>query len=121
MTMVSAPVGSVSSTGAMILMPGVPASPNCRVGSAMHSGRMPRMTSRPSHPAAAGGAGRRTSPTTTCPPAIRAGTVWVNTYDKSSLTTPFGGFKQSGNGREWGMHGLLEYLELKSINGFYAA
>jgi acyl-CoA reductase-like NAD-dependent aldehyde dehydrogenase len=52
---------------------------------------------------------------------LRAGTVWVNTFDRSSITTPFGGFKQSGNGRECGAYGLLEFLELKSINGYYAA
>ncbi len=31
---------------------------------------------------------------------------------------PFGGYKQSGNGREWGGHGIEEFLELKSIYGF---
>lgn len=51
---------------------------------------------------------------------LRAGSVYLNGAPQD-YESPFGGFKQSGNGREWGMHGLLEYLELKSINGFYAA
>ena len=51
---------------------------------------------------------------------LRAGSVYLNGAPQE-YATPFGGFKQSGNGREWGKHGLLEYLETKAINGFYAA
>jgi len=51
---------------------------------------------------------------------LRAGSVHLNGAGQD-YETPFGGFKQSGNGREWGMHGLTEYLEVKAINGFYAA
>ncbi len=47
--------------------------------------------------------------------AIRAGTVWVNTYDKSSLATPFGGFKQSGFGRDRSPHAIDKYTDLKTI------
>lgn len=46
---------------------------------------------------------------------IRAGTVWVNTYRMVHYTMPFGGFKQSGLGRELGPHALDEYTETKSI------
>jgi aldehyde dehydrogenase (NAD+) len=49
---------------------------------------------------------------------LRAGSVYLNGIGQD-YCSPFGGFKQSGNGREWGKHGLLEFLELKSINGFY--
>jgi aldehyde dehydrogenase (NAD+) len=51
---------------------------------------------------------------------IRAGTVNLQgaLYDR---TAPFGGYKQSGNGREWGKYGLEEYLEAKAIAGFNAA
>ena len=51
---------------------------------------------------------------------LRAGSVSLNGAPQD-YESPFGGYKQSGNGREWGLHGLLEYLELKSINGFYPA
>jgi aldehyde dehydrogenase (NAD+) len=51
---------------------------------------------------------------------LRAGSVHLNGAGQD-YESPFGGFKQSGNGREWGKHGLTEYLELKAINGFYAA
>ena len=51
---------------------------------------------------------------------LRAGSVHINGASQG-YAEPFGGFKQSGNGRECGAYGLLEFLELKSINGFYAA
>ena len=35
-------------------------------------------------------------------------------------TEPFGGYKQSGNGREWGKYGLEEYLEVKAVAGYNA-
>jgi len=47
--------------------------------------------------------------------AVQAGNVWVNTFLASGPQVPFGGFKQSGFGRESGEDGLLEYLEIKSI------
>src|SRR5579871_3211650 len=46
---------------------------------------------------------------------IRAGTVWVNTFDRSSLTTPFGGFKQSGFGRDRSPHAIDKYMDFKTI------
>ncbi|HRC33477.1 MAG TPA: aldehyde dehydrogenase family protein [Bacteroidia bacterium] len=42
---------------------------------------------------------------------IRAGVVWANTYNKFDPTSPFGGYKESGVGREGGMHGLDAYLK----------
>lgn len=47
--------------------------------------------------------------------AIRAGSVWVNAYRIVSQSVPFGGFKQSGYGRESGRRGLEEYLDTKAI------
>ena len=47
--------------------------------------------------------------------ALRAGTVWVNTYDRSSLATPFGGFKQSGFGRDRSPHAIDKYMDFKTI------
>lgn len=44
--------------------------------------------------------------------ALRAGVVWANTYNKFDATSPFGGFKESGYGREGGRHGLLPYVEV---------
>jgi len=44
---------------------------------------------------------------------IRAGVMWSNTFNKFDATSPFGGYKESGMGREGGLHGLLPYLELK--------
>jgi len=48
---------------------------------------------------------------------VRAGCVYINGRDKVD-GTPFGGFRQSGNGREGGTWGLLEYLEVKTITGW---
>ncbi|KAG5336686.1 AL1A1 dehydrogenase, partial [Acromyrmex charruanus] len=48
--------------------------------------------------------------------AIEAGSVWINCYDAIAPQTPFGGFKQSGLGRELGEEGLKEYLEIKTIS-----
>ena len=50
--------------------------------------------------------------------ALRAGNINLNGV-QNELTAPFGGYKQSGNGREWGRFGLEEYLEAKAIAGFY--
>jgi aldehyde dehydrogenase (NAD+) len=44
--------------------------------------------------------------------AIRAGVVWANTFNKFDPTAPFGGYKESGIGREGGLHGLDAYVEL---------
>jgi aldehyde dehydrogenase (NAD+) len=43
---------------------------------------------------------------------IRAGVIWANTFNKFDPTSPFGGYKESGMGREGGWHGLLPYVEL---------
>jgi aldehyde dehydrogenase (NAD+) len=43
---------------------------------------------------------------------LRAGVVWANTYNKFDPTSPFGGYKESGFGREGGVHGLMPYLRL---------
>ncbi len=43
---------------------------------------------------------------------LRAGVVWANTFNKFDPTSPFGGFKESGFGREGGLHGLRPYLQL---------
>jgi len=44
---------------------------------------------------------------------IRSGVVWANTYNKFDPTSPFGGYKESGMGREGGLHGLYPYVNLK--------
>ena len=46
--------------------------------------------------------------------ALRAGSVWINHYDGGDMTAPFGGFKQSGNGRDKSVHAFDKYTELKS-------
>jgi aldehyde dehydrogenase (NAD+) len=43
---------------------------------------------------------------------LRAGVVWANTYNKFDPTSPFGGYKESGHGREGGLHGLSAYLKM---------
>ena len=43
---------------------------------------------------------------------MRAGVVWANTFNRFDPTSPFGGYKESGFGREGGVHGLLPYLDL---------
>lgn len=45
---------------------------------------------------------------------LEAGTVWVNNYDTSDMTVPFGGFKQSGIGRDKSLHAFSKYVELKT-------
>jgi acyl-CoA reductase-like NAD-dependent aldehyde dehydrogenase len=50
-----------------------------------------------------------------CVDRIRAGTVWVNNYRSTSFTTPFGGYKMSGLGREGGVEALKEYYQTKSV------
>jgi len=45
---------------------------------------------------------------------LRAGTVWVNTFDASSMATPFGGMKDSGHGRDRSLHALDAYTQLKT-------
>jgi betaine-aldehyde dehydrogenase len=46
---------------------------------------------------------------------MHAGSIWVNTYRQNSVSTPFGGFKQSGLGRERGIQGLRQYQQVKSV------
>ncbi len=46
--------------------------------------------------------------------SLRAGTVHVNQYDEDDITVPFGGYKQSGNGRDKSLHALDKYTELKT-------
>ena len=46
---------------------------------------------------------------------VRAGTVWVNCFDVFDAAAPFGGFKQSGIGRELGEYGLQQYCEIKTV------
>ncbi|HWZ43570.1 MAG TPA: aldehyde dehydrogenase family protein [Candidatus Saccharimonadales bacterium] len=46
---------------------------------------------------------------------LRAGTVWINTYGVMDASLPFGGHKQSGFGRELGMHAIEHYTELKTV------
>ncbi|MBB5352397.1 aldehyde dehydrogenase (NAD+) [Haloferula luteola] len=47
--------------------------------------------------------------------ALKAGVVWANTYNQFDPSSPFGGYKQSGLGREGGKHGLLDYAQLQPL------
>ena len=46
---------------------------------------------------------------------LKAGTVWVNTYNRYDTAAPFGGYKESGYGRELGMHALEHYTQVKNV------
>jgi aldehyde dehydrogenase (NAD+) len=45
--------------------------------------------------------------------ALKAGVVWANTYNKFDPTSPFGGYKESGCGREGGKQGICDYLKVE--------
>jgi len=45
---------------------------------------------------------------------LRAGSVWVNYWDGGDMTAPFGGYKQSGNGRDKSLHAFEKYTEVKA-------
>ncbi len=46
---------------------------------------------------------------------LKAGSVFVNNYNDGDMTVPFGGYKQSGNGRDKSLHALEKFTELKTI------
>ena len=48
-------------------------------------------------------------------PGLRAGTVWVNCYNAFAAQSPFGGYKDSGSGRELGPYGFESYTEVKNV------
>jgi aldehyde dehydrogenase (NAD+) len=48
---------------------------------------------------------------------LKAGVVWANTFNRFDPSSPFGGYKESGFGREGGLHGLEPYLELIPWDG----
>ena len=54
-------------------------------------------------------------------PRIKSGSVWVNCHSALDPALPFGGYKMSGNGREWGDHAFAEFLEVKAVLGFAPA
>ena len=45
---------------------------------------------------------------------IKTGTVWINNYDQADMTVPFGGYKQSGFGRDKSIHALDKFTQLKT-------
>jgi aldehyde dehydrogenase (NAD+) len=47
--------------------------------------------------------------------ALRAGTVWVNTYRAVAANMPFGGYKSSGIGRENGLNAIYDFTQVKSV------
>jgi aldehyde dehydrogenase (NAD+) len=46
---------------------------------------------------------------------VRAGVIWANTFNKFDPSSPFGGYKESGMGREGGWHGLMPYVQLEAL------
>ena len=50
--------------------------------------------------------------------ALKAGVIWANTFNKFDPTSPFGGYKESGMGREGGAHGLSAYLSMEITHGY---
>ena len=46
---------------------------------------------------------------------LRSGQVYVNNANNVNKSAPFGGYKQSGDGREWGLYGLEEFVQVKAI------
>ena len=46
---------------------------------------------------------------------LRAGSVWINSFNTSDMSTPFGGFKLSGNGKDKSHHSLEKYCEYKNV------
>jgi aldehyde dehydrogenase (NAD+) len=44
---------------------------------------------------------------------LKAGVIWANTYNRFDPTSPFGGYKESGFGREGGLHGLAPYMDFE--------
>ena len=54
----------------------------------------------------------------TLPRSVEAGTIEINEAGRKP-DLPFGGYKQSGLGREWGDYGIEEFLEVKSIAGYF--
>lgn len=47
--------------------------------------------------------------------SIRAGSIWINCYFAFDASSPFGGYKMSGFGRDSGMHAIHKYLQVKSV------
>jgi len=47
---------------------------------------------------------------------MKAGVIWANTYNKFDPASPFGGYKESGFGREGGLQGLMAYLKLNEAS-----
>ncbi|WP_395671335.1 aldehyde dehydrogenase family protein, partial [Phenylobacterium sp.] len=46
--------------------------------------------------------------------ALKAGVVWVNCFDHGDISSPFGGFKQSGFGRDKSLHAIDKYTDIKT-------
>jgi gamma-glutamyl-gamma-aminobutyraldehyde dehydrogenase/4-guanidinobutyraldehyde dehydrogenase/NAD-dependent aldehyde dehydrogenase len=61
------------------------------------------------------GSGRTTSTSRTGGARDQGGIVWVNTFDAGDISSPFGGFKQSGFGRDKSIHALDKFTDLKAI------